>query len=55
MNVTTGSVSTLRGWADDFENMTEDEWGGARFSDCFGPNGLIEVMRDADGSWIEAE
>ena len=50
MNPATGSVSTIEEWKSDFESMTAEEWGGQNFEDA----GLVEVVQDENGDWIEA-
>lgn len=50
MNPTTGSVDTAKNWQADFENCTAEEWGGETFED----GGLIEVVKNAAGDWVEA-
>ena len=50
MNPATGSVATLEEWKADFESMTAEEWGGQNFEDA----GLVEVVQDENGYWIEA-
>ena len=50
MNPATGSVATLKEWKDDFESMTAEEWGGETFESA----GLVEVVQDENGDWIEA-
>ena len=50
MNPATGSVATLEEWKADFESMTAEEWGGQNFEDA----GLVEVVQDENGDWIEA-
>ena len=50
MNPDTGSVATLEEWKADFESMTAEEWGGQTFEDA----GLVEVVQDENGDWIEA-
>ena len=50
MNPATGSVATLEEWKADFESMTAEEWGGETF-ECAG---LVEVVQNENGDWIEA-
>ena len=50
MNLATGSVATIEEWKADFESMTAEEWGGETFEDA----GLVEVVQDENGDWIEA-
>lgn len=50
MNPATGSVATLSEWLEDFASLTPEEWGGESFEDA----GLIEVVPDGSGGWIEA-
>ena len=50
MNPATGSVATLEEWKADFESMTAEEWGGETFESA----GLVEVVQDENGDWIEA-
>ena len=50
MNPATGSVATREEWKADFESMTAEEWGGQTFEDA----GLVEVVQDENGDWIEA-
>lgn len=50
MNPATGSVATLEEWNADFESMTAEEWGGETFESA----GLVEVVQDENGDWIEA-
>ena len=50
MNPTTGSVAPESEWREDFASMTAEEWGGERFEDA----GLIEVVQDENGEWVEA-
>ena len=50
MNPAAGSVATLEEWKADFESMTAEEWGGQNFEDA----GLVEVVQDENGDWIEA-
>ena len=60
MNPATGSVAPESEWLDEFNSMTEEEWGGASFED----SGLIEVVPNVEGedgydprygAWREAE
>ena len=50
MNPATGIVATIEEWKADFESMTSKEWGGETFEDA----GLVEVVQDENGDWIEA-
>jgi len=41
-----------RGWRAGFAPMTQEGgWGGESFEDA----GLVEVVRDENGNWVEAE
>ena len=55
MNPVTGSVDTLEGWKADFEAIAEEDraalWGGESFEDA----GLVEVVKDENGDWVEAD
>lgn len=50
MNPATGSVATLSEWLEDFDTLSPEEWGGETFESA----GLIEVVPDGSGGWIEA-
>ena len=54
MNPATGSVSSLEEWKADFADIAPEErpevWGGQNFEDA----GLVEVVQDENGDWIEA-
>lgn len=51
MNPHTGSVDTEEGWIEDWKSVPEELWGGPAFEDA----DLIEVEKNADGDWVEAE
>lgn len=55
MNPATGSVAPEAEWREDFEAMApedrEDLWGSSEF---WG-SGLIEVIPDGNGWWVEAQ
>lgn len=60
MNPNTGNVASESEWMNDFNSMTEEEWGGNSFEDA----GLIEVVPNVEGEegydpqygeWREAE
>jgi len=50
MNTATGSVASESEWMADFERMSAEEWGGEAFEDA----GLVEVVKNSAGSWVEA-
>ena len=50
MNPATGSVAPESEWREDFERLSAEEWGGATFESA----GLVEVVKNEDGEWVEA-
>lgn len=53
MEPNTGAVDTLEGWKADFDACPENEREMAGWPEKFEDANLIEVIRNAEGDWVE--
>jgi len=51
MHPVSGEVQTEREWIKEYLEMAPELWGGPKFEDA----GLIEVVKDTYGEWVEGE
>lgn len=54
MELNTGAVDTLEGWKADFDTCPAEERKLAGWPEKFEDANLVEVVRNADGDWVEA-
>lgn len=54
MEPNTGAVDTQKNWLRDYELYAKEEGEDAMDFEEWGGFSLIEVKKDADGSWVEA-